>query len=57
MLTGEYPFKGKNKEEVFENIRNYSLLEDLNHNSLPSECIDLIKKFLKLDPNKRIKLN
>ena len=25
MLTGEFPFKGNNKEEVFEHMRHYSL--------------------------------
>ncbi|CAD8116912.1 unnamed protein product [Paramecium sonneborni] len=57
MLTGEVPFKGKNKDEILDNIKNYSLQEDFNNKSLPFESVDLLKKFLKVDPTKRIKLN
>ncbi|CAD8081170.1 unnamed protein product [Paramecium primaurelia] len=57
MLTGEFPFKGNNKEEVFEEIRKYSLQQEFNNKCLPSESVDIIKRFLQLDPSKRIMLN
>ncbi|CAK69759.1 unnamed protein product (macronuclear) [Paramecium tetraurelia] len=57
MLTGEFPFKGNNKEEVFEEIMNYSVQEDLNSQCLPPESVDIIKRFFKFDPAKRINLN
>lgn len=57
MLTGEFPFKGNNKEEVFEEIRDYSISEDFKQKCLPSESVDILKRFFKFDPAKRINLN
>ncbi|CAD8192136.1 unnamed protein product [Paramecium octaurelia] len=56
MLSGQFPFKGNNKEEVFEEIRKYSLQENLETKCLPAESVNFIKGFLQINPSKRIKL-
>lgn len=55
MLKGHYPFRGKNSEEIMQNIKNLNI--DLDSDpSLSSEAKDLLKKILQKHPSKRIKL-
>ena len=51
LVTGELPFTGNSKAEVFNKIKN-SLYHEPTHVS--AECRDLIKKMLTVDPNKRL---
>jgi calcium-dependent protein kinase len=57
MMTGTYPFNGKDQNEVFDKIKkgvyDMKLLEQQN---VSEEVKDLIKKLLVIDPNKRLGL-
>ena len=58
LLSGEFPFKGKKKEEIFSNIKNNNIdfsSQKFEHISI--SCKDLISKLLEKDKNKRIKAN
>lgn len=56
MLTGEVPFTGNSPDEVFTNVLNMDLSKILeNTENLSEKAIDLIKKLLEKDPEKRIK--
>ena len=58
LVSGEYPFKGKTKEEIYSNIKNTNLdFSSTKFNSFSQECKDLITKLLEKDKNKRIKCN
>lgn len=54
-LTGEYPFPGTERQEVFDLIQ--SGLFDTSPKKMKhisEECIDLMKKMITVDPKKRI---
>lgn len=55
ILTGKIPFSGSSyREIVYKNMRSkidFDLLKDMN---ISKQTIDLIKKMLEKDPNKRI---
>ena len=58
LISGEFPFKGKTKDEIISNIKN----SDIDFSSpkfelISNECKDLITKLLEKDNNKRIKCN
>jgi calcium-dependent protein kinase len=57
MMTGAYPFNGKDQNEVFDKIKkgvyDIKLLEKQN---VSEEVKDLIKKLLVMDPGKRLPL-
>ena len=58
LISGEFPFKGKTKNEIISNIKN----SDIDFSSpkfelISNECKDLITKLLEKDNNKRIKCN
>ena len=57
-MTGKYPFDGNSREEVFSKIQTgmFDTSEKLFRNT-SSECVDLIKKMLIVDRNKRIRTN
>ena len=58
LISGEYPFKGETKEEIYSNIKNTNLdFSSAKFNSFSQECKDLISKLLEKDQNKRIKCN
>ena len=56
LLSGEPPFNGESEDEIFKNVKK----GDYNFNAEPFKyvsdyCIDLIKKLLEPNKNKRIK--
>ena len=51
LVTGKLPFDGNSKTEVFNKIKN-SLYHEPTHVS--SECRDLLKKMLMVDPKRRL---
>ena len=56
LLTGKPPFPGENTNEIFENILTTQPNFDLpEFKKITPNCIDLIKKLLEKDPEKRIK--
>ncbi|CAD8124287.1 unnamed protein product [Paramecium sonneborni] len=57
MLSGQFPFQGSNKDELLESITKYQISDELITDCLPNNCVETIKKFLKCDPKKRIKLH
>jgi serine/threonine protein kinase len=58
LISGEFPFKGETKEEIYSNIKNTNLdFSSTKFNSISQECKDLISKLLEKDKNKRIKCN
>ena len=58
LISGEFPFKGETKEEIYSNIKNTNLdFSSTKFNSFSQECKDLISKLLEKDKNKRIKCN
>ena len=58
LISGEFPFKGEEKEEIFSNIKNKNIdFSSSKFNSFSDECKDLILKLLEKDNNKRIKCN
>ncbi|OMJ75331.1 hypothetical protein SteCoe_25525 [Stentor coeruleus] len=55
MLTGNYPFSGKSKDEIKEKIKTITtsqLIEKISHVSLETQ--NLIREILETDMNKRI---
>ncbi len=55
LLTGYPPFPGDDEEEVFNNIMNYEPdFSTKEFKEINNSCIDLIKKLLVKDANKRI---
>ena len=58
LLSGEFPFKGKKKEEIFSNIKNNNIdFSSQKFEQISISCKDLISKLLEKDKNKRIKAN
>ena len=58
LLSGEFPFKGKKKEEIFSNIKNNNIdFSSQKFEHISSSGKDLISKLLEKDENKRIKSN
>ncbi|CAD8119649.1 unnamed protein product [Paramecium sonneborni] len=57
MLSGQYPFQGSNKEELLESLKKYQTSDELITDCLPRNSVETIKKFLRWDPKKRMKLN
>lgn len=58
LISGEFPFKGETKEEIYSNIKNSNLdFSSPKFSSFSQECKDLISKLLEKDKNKRIKCN
>ena len=58
LISGEFPFKGATKEEIYSSIKNTNLdFSSEKFNSFSQECKDLISKLLEKDKNKRIKCN
>lgn len=53
MLVGDYPFDGKNDQELYDNILNNNIKEY----KIPKLYRGLITELLKKDPNKRIALS
>jgi len=55
MLYGKTPFKGKNRDVTFRNIRTGSFkLQPTRRGTLSKECKNLLKKLLHRDPKRRI---
>lgn len=55
LLSGSPPFLGNNVEELYENIKSCKYKFDSKiWSSVSEEAIDLIKKMIQPDPNKRI---
>lgn len=53
-LTSELPFKGQNKEELFENIKNQDISSSFkNIQNLSKNCKDFLKKCLYKDQQQR----
>ncbi|CAD8206137.1 unnamed protein product [Paramecium octaurelia] len=57
MLSGQLPFRGSNKDELLQSIQKYQASDEFDTDTLPKTSVDFIKKFLRSDPKKRIKLN
>lgn len=51
--TGHTPFSDKTEYLVFQNITHIKF-NDKNINKIPDEAIDLLQKFFKIEPNKRL---
>ena len=57
LITGEFPFKGKDGKELFSNIRNVELnFPSPKFDYISKPCKDLIIKLLEKDKNKRINI-
>ena len=57
LITGEFPFKGKDGKELFSNIRNVELnFPSPKFDYISKTCKDLIIKLLEKDKNKRINI-
>ena len=54
LLFGEFPFSGKNKDELLKNITKPKPLFDDHRNQIDKELKDILKKMLMDDPEKRI---
>lgn len=55
LLAAEPPFQGKDEEELFKNIKKGNLaFKSQRFKKVSNECIDLIKKLLVSNPEKRI---
>ena len=56
LITGEFPFNGSTKEEIFNKIKNEKIdFSSPKLNSVSDECKDLLSKLLEKDENKRIR--
>ena len=53
LLTGEFPFMGKNNDELKKNIHLGRFMYPKN-TELTDDCKDLIQKMLIVDPSERI---
>ena len=54
LLKGELPFKGKTKEEMFNNIKSYEIPDDDEFwEGFTCEAIDFVFRCLERDPEKR----
>ena len=51
LFEGKTPFKEKNENDIFENIKNLNYTFD---NNIPEDAKDLVKKLLVLNPKERI---
>jgi calcium-dependent protein kinase len=56
ILSGSYPFRGGNLDEVFENVAGGKLRFDNSWAKISKEGIDLISAMLVVDPRKRISI-
>lgn len=54
LLTGDYPFDGDNRSEVFEKIKKGKYSLDCAQNHISKAGKDLLSKMLTKDPKKRI---
>lgn len=54
ILSGSYPFKGCNLDEVFENVSGGRVKFDSSWSKVSKEGVDLISSMLVVDPRKRI---
>ena len=54
LLSGEFPFSGKNKDEFLKSITKPKPLFDDHKNQIDKELEDILKKMLTEDPEKRI---
>ena len=56
LLTGKFPFDGKNEDEIFNNIEKVELNLNIPElKNISKDCKDLISKLLERDITKRIK--
>ena len=55
MLGGRPPFEGNSEKEIYKKIKKGKYYMDLNSwKDVSDEAIDLVRRLLKFDPNKRI---
>ena len=55
LITGEFPFDGKTKEELFNNIKNEVIdYSSSKFDSVSEDCIDFLSKLLEKDKKKRM---
>jgi serine/threonine protein kinase len=55
MITGKYPFDGNSRAEVFSKIQKGSFtFPESTYSKVTPECIELIRKLLTVDRNKRL---
>ena len=55
LITGDFPFKGEDKDQLFSNIKNTELeFSSSKFELISNPCKDLIKKLLEKDKRKRI---
>ena len=55
MLGGRPPFEGDSEKEIYKKIKKGKYYMDLNSwKDVSDEAIDLVRRLLKFDPNKRI---
>ena len=55
LITGEFPFEGKTKEELFNNIKNEVIdYSSLKFDSVSEDCKDFLSKLLEKDKKKRM---
>ena len=58
LITGEFPFEGKTKEEIYNNIKNEEIdYSSSKFNYISEECKDFLSKLLEKDKNKRISVS
>ena len=55
LITGEFPFDGSTKEDIFNKIKNKDIdFSSPKYDSFSPECKDFLSKLLEKDPNKRM---
>ena len=55
LLCHDLPFKGKTEEEIFDNVKKYNVDFDRKElKNISNECMDLMKRLLNPNKNKRI---
>ena len=56
LLVGKFPFTGKSREEIFENIKENDYDKNIlyDNKNISKEARELIFKLLITDPNERI---
>ena len=59
LLVGKFPFTGKSKDEIFDNIKECEYDKNIlfNNKNISKEARDLIFKLLVINPNERIDSN
>jgi serine/threonine protein kinase len=56
LITGEFPFEGSTKEEIFKKIKNDEIdYSSSKFNSVSEECKDFLSKLLEKDKNNRLR--